>query len=73
MSSQANMLKINITDDIFYSGGMSWGGGGVKYINGVADKNEWERPVESVEVKGAPYRLEDVERLIISARLLVKQ
>ena len=44
-------------------GGMSWGGGGVKYINGVADKNEWQRPVESVEVKGAPCRQEDVERL----------
>ena len=44
-------------------GGMSWGGGGVKYINGIADKNEWQRPVESVEVKGAPCRQEDVERL----------
>jgi flavorubredoxin len=44
-------------------GGMSWGGGGVKYINGVVEKNQWECPVESVEVKGAPYRPEDVERL----------
>ena len=44
-------------------GGMSWGGGGVKYINNVMEKNQWECPVESIEVKGAPYRDKDVERL----------
>lgn len=44
-------------------GGMSWGGGGVKYINNVAEKNSWDCPAESVEVKGAPYKQEDVERL----------
>lgn len=44
-------------------GGMSWSGGGVKVLNATAEKNQWNCPAESVEVKGAPYRQEDVERL----------
>lgn len=44
-------------------GGMSWGGGGVRTLTKIAEENGWNLVTESVEVKGAPIREDDVERL----------
>lgn len=44
-------------------GGMSWGGGGVKTLCKHAEEGGWQLAAESVEVKGAPIREEDIERL----------
>lgn len=44
-------------------GGMSWSGGGVRTLKAMAEKSQWNCPVESVEVKGGPFREEDIDRL----------
>ena len=44
-------------------GGMSWGGGGVKTLNKNAEEGGWNLVTESVEVKGAPIRKDDIDRL----------
>lgn len=44
-------------------GGMSWSGGGVRTLAKIAEDNGWSLVADSVEVKGAPIREEDIERL----------
>ena len=44
-------------------GGMSWSGGGVKTLAKYAEEGKWNLVAESVEVKGAPIREEDWDRL----------
>ena len=44
-------------------GGMSWSGGGVKTLTKYAEEGQWNLVAESVEVKGAPVREEDWEKL----------
>ena len=44
-------------------GGMSWSGGGVKTLTKLAEEGQWNLAAESVEVKGAPIREEDIEKL----------
>ena len=44
-------------------GGMSWSGGGVKTLTKVAEEGGWNLVSDNVEVKGAPIRKEDVEKL----------
>ena len=44
-------------------GGMSWSGGGVKTLAKFAEEGKWNLVAESVEVKGAPIRDEDIDRL----------
>ena len=44
-------------------GGMSWSGGGVKTLAKYAEEGKWNLAAESVEVKGAPIREEDWDKL----------
>ena len=44
-------------------GGASWSGGGLKTLKENAEKNNWNIVGEPVEVKGAPIRDEDIEKL----------
>ena len=44
-------------------GGMSWSGGGVKTLAKYAEEGKWNLVAESVEVKGAPIREEDWDKL----------
>ncbi len=44
-------------------GGMSWSGGGVKTLSKYAEEGKWNLVADSVEVKGAPIREEDWDRL----------
>ena len=44
-------------------GGMSWSGGGVKTLAKYAEDGKWNLAAESVEVKGAPIREEDWDKL----------
>lgn len=44
-------------------GGLSWSGGGLRTLTKIAEENGWQLATESVEVKGAPIREEDIERL----------
>ena len=44
-------------------GGMSWSGGGVKTLTKYAEEGQWNLVAESVEVKGAPIREEDWNKL----------
>ena len=44
-------------------GGMSWSGGGVKTLTKYAEEGKWNLVAESVEVKGAPIREEDWDKL----------
>ena len=44
-------------------GGMSWSGGGVKTLAKSAEEGQWNLVAESVEVKGAPIREEDWDKL----------
>ena len=44
-------------------GGMSWSGGGVKTLAKFAEEGKWNLVAESVEVKGAPIRDEDWDKL----------
>jgi len=44
-------------------GGMSWSGGGVKTLAKYAEEGKWNLVADSVEVKGAPIREEDCDRL----------
>lgn len=44
-------------------GGMSWSGGGVKTLAKYAEEGKWNLVADSVEVKGAPIREEDWDRL----------
>ena len=44
-------------------GGMSWSGGGVKTLAKLAEEGKWNLVTESVEVKGAPIREEDWDKL----------
>lgn len=53
-------------------GGMSWNGGGVRSLAKIAEENAWNLVAESVEVKGAPIREEDIERLYDLGKKLAK-
>ena len=44
-------------------GGMSWSGGGVKTLAKYAEEGKWNLVADSVEVKGAPIREEDWDKL----------
>lgn len=44
-------------------GGMSWSGGGVRTIMSTAECAKWNVVAEPVEVKGAPIREEDIDKL----------
>ncbi len=44
-------------------GGMSWSGGGVRAIMSTAECSKWDVVADPVEVKGAPIREEDIDRL----------
>ena len=44
-------------------GGMSWSGGGVKTLTKYAEEGQWNLVADSVEVKGAPIREEDWDKL----------
>ena len=44
-------------------GGMSWSGGGVRTLAKYAEEGKWNLVTESVEVKGAPIREEDWDKL----------
>ena len=44
-------------------GGMSWSGGGVKTLAKYAEEGKWNLVAGSVEVKGAPIREEDWDKL----------
>jgi len=44
-------------------GGMSWSGGGVKTLAKYAEEGQWNLVAENVEVKGAPIREEDWDKL----------
>ena len=44
-------------------GGMSWSGGGVKTLAKYAEEGKWNLVADSVEVKGAPIREEDWNKL----------
>ena len=44
-------------------GGMSWSGGGVKTLAKIAEEGAWNLVSDNVEVKGAPIREEDIEKL----------
>ena len=44
-------------------GGMSWSGGGVKTLAKYAEEGQWNLVADSVEVKGAPIREEDWDKL----------
>ena len=44
-------------------GGMSWSGGGVRTLAKYAEEGKWNLAAESVEVKGAPIREEDWDKL----------
>lgn len=44
-------------------GGMSWSGGGLRTLTKYAEEGKWNLVAESVEVKGAPIREDDIERL----------
>ncbi|MCR5114931.1 MAG: FprA family A-type flavoprotein [Bacteroidales bacterium] len=44
-------------------GGMSWSGGGVSTLRKLADEAHWPLVCDSVEVKGAPGRPDDADRL----------
>ena len=44
-------------------GGMSWSGGGVKTLAKCAEEGKWNLVADSVEVKGAPIREEDWDKL----------
>lgn len=64
-----SLLTYELTDskpqNKFYGifGGMSFSGGGVKTLNAIAESAAWNVVSEPVEVKGAPIREEDVEKL----------
>ncbi len=47
-------------------GSFSWNGGGVKTLQGFAEKMGWEQPAESVEIHGMPNleKLQGCERLV---------
>ena len=53
-------------------GGMSWSGGGVRTLTKIAEENGWNLVAESVEVKGAPIREEDIERLYNLGQAMAK-
>ncbi len=44
-------------------GGMSWSGGGVKTLAKIAEDGGWNLVSDNVEVKGAPIREEDIDKL----------
>ena len=44
-------------------GGMSWSGGGVKTLTKYAEEGQWNLVADNVEVKGAPIREEDWDKL----------
>lgn len=44
-------------------GGMSWSGGGVRTLSKLAEEGNWCLAADSVEVKGAPIREEDIDKL----------
>ena len=44
-------------------GGMSWSGGGVKTLTKYAEEGKWNLVTDNVEVKGAPIREEDWDKL----------
>jgi len=44
-------------------GGMSWSGGGVKTLAKIAEEGAWNLVSDNVEVKGAPIREEDWDKL----------
>lgn len=44
-------------------GGMSWSGGGVRTLSKHAEEGKWSLAADSVEVKGAPIREEDINNL----------
>ena len=44
-------------------GGASWSGGGLKTLKEIAENCKWNVVAEPVEVKGAPIREEDIEKL----------
>ncbi len=44
-------------------GGMSWSGGGVSTLSKHATEAQWQLAADPVEVKGAPIREEDIDRL----------
>ena len=44
-------------------GGMSWSGGGVKTLAKYAEEGQWNLVADNVEVKGAPIREEDWDKL----------
>ena len=44
-------------------GGASWSGGGLKTLKENAEACKWNIVSEPVEVKGAPIREEDIEKL----------
>ena len=44
-------------------GGMSWSGGGVKTLAKIAEEGGWNMVSENVEVKGAPIRNDDIDKL----------
>ena len=44
-------------------GGMSWSGGGVKTLAKYAEEGQWDLVADNVEVKGAPIREEDWDKL----------
>jgi len=44
-------------------GGMSWSGGGVKTLTKYAEEGQWNLVADSVEVKGAPIREEEWDKL----------
>ena len=44
-------------------GGMSWNGGGLKALSQFAENGKWDLVAKNVEVKGAPIREDDIEKL----------
>ena len=44
-------------------GGMSWNGGGLKALSQFAENGKWDLVADNVEVKGAPIREDDIEKL----------
>ena len=53
-------------------GGMSWSGGGVKTLAKYAEEGKWNLVTESVEVKGAPIREEDWDKLYNLGKLVAE-
>ena len=49
-------------------GGMGWSGGGVSTLSKIAADAQWNLVTDPVEVKGAPIREEDIDRLYALGR-----